>query len=78
MCVPGAQEMPIAQAREASISAVKQLSQDVDIPARLRQVGMKEENIPALAQAAFDDVCTGGNPSDVALEQIKALYHSIY
>lgn len=78
MNVPGAQQMPIAQAREAAIAAVKQLSQDVDIPARLRQVGMKEEDIPALAQAAFDDVCTGGNPRDVTLEHIKALYQSIY
>ncbi|MCW2475244.1 lactaldehyde reductase [Candidatus Symbiopectobacterium sp. NZEC151] len=78
MGVEGAQQMPIAQAREAAIAAVKQLSQDVDIPARLRQVGMKEEDIPALAQAAFDDVCTGGNPRDVTLEQIKALYQSIY
>lgn len=78
MGVAGAQEMPIAQAREAAIAAVKQLSQDVDIPARLRQVGMKEEDIPALAQAALDDVCTGGNPRDVTLEQIKALYQSIY
>lgn len=78
MNVPGAQQMPIAQAREAAIAAVKQLSQDVDIPARLRQVGMKEEDIPALAQAAFDDVCTGGNPRDVILEHIKTLYQSIY
>ena len=78
MGVAGAQEMSIAQAREAAIAAVKQLSQDVDIPARLRQVGMKEEDIPALAQAALDDVCTGGNPRDVTLEQIKALYQSIY
>ncbi|MCW2486577.1 lactaldehyde reductase [Candidatus Symbiopectobacterium sp. NZEC127] len=78
MGVEGAQQMPIAQAREAAIAAVKQLSQDVDIPARLRQVGMKEEDIPALAQAAFDDVCTGGNPRDVTLEHIKALYQSIY
>lgn len=78
MGVADAQQVPIAQAREAAIAAVKQLSQDVDIPARLRQVGMKEEDIPALAQAAFDDVCTGGNPRDVTLAQIKALYQSIY
>lgn len=78
MGVAGAQEMSLAQVREAAIAAVKQLSQDVDIPARLRQVGMKDEDIPALAQAAFDDVCTGGNPRDVTLEQIKALYQSIY
>lgn len=78
MGVADAQNMSIAQAREAAITAVKRLSLDVDIPTSLRQVGMKEEDIPALAQAAFDDVCTGGNPRDVTLDEIKALYLSIY
>ncbi|MEH0833260.1 lactaldehyde reductase [Pectobacterium cacticida] len=78
MGVNGAAEMPIAQAREAAIHAVRQLSHDVAIPPRLRDVGMKEEDIPALAQAAFDDVCTGGNPRETNIEEIKALYQSIY
>ncbi|KML70185.1 lactaldehyde reductase [Pectobacterium peruviense] len=78
MGVKGAVEMPITQAREAAINAVRQLSHDVDIPPRLRDVGVKEEDIPALAQAAFDDVCTGGNPRDTNIDDIKALYQSIY
>ncbi|MCL6363366.1 lactaldehyde reductase [Pectobacterium versatile] len=78
MGVKGAAEMPIAQAREAAIHAVRQLSHDVDIPPRLRDVGVREEDIPALAQAAFDDVCTGGNPRDTNINEIKALYRSIY
>ncbi|MBL0868811.1 lactaldehyde reductase [Pectobacterium carotovorum] len=78
MGVKDAAEMPIAQAREAAIHAVRQLSHDVDIPPRLRDVGVREEDIPALAQAAFDDVCTGGNPRDTNINEIKALYRSIY
>ncbi|WP_113632095.1 lactaldehyde reductase [Pectobacterium peruviense] len=78
MGVKGAADMPITQAREAAIHAVRQLSHDVDIPPRLRDVGVKEEDIPALAQAAFDDVCTGGNPRDTNIDDIKALYQSIY
>ncbi|MBN3237448.1 lactaldehyde reductase [Pectobacterium versatile] len=78
MGVKGAAEMPIAQAREAAIHEVRQLSHDVDIPPRLRDVGVREEDIPALAQAAFDDVCTGGNPRDTNINEIKALYRSIY
>ncbi|GKX57812.1 lactaldehyde reductase [Leminorella grimontii] len=78
MGVSAAADMPIAQAREAAIEAVKQLSKDVGIPARLRDVGMKEEDIDALANAAFADVCTGGNPRDTNVEEIKALYRSIY
>ncbi|RYC47187.1 lactaldehyde reductase [Pectobacterium zantedeschiae] len=78
MGVKGATDMPITQAREAAINAVRQLSLDVDIPPRLRDVGVKEEDIPALAQAAFDDVCTSGNPRDTNIDDIKALYQSIY
>lgn len=78
MGVKGAADMPLAEVREAAINAVKQLSKDVGIPARLRDVGMKESDIDALAQAAFDDVCTGGNPRDTNVEEIKVLYRSIY
>ncbi|GKW12610.1 lactaldehyde reductase [Pectobacterium sp. IFB5596] len=78
MGVKSAADMPITQAREAAINAVRQLSHDVDIPPRLRDVGVREEDIPALAQAAFDDVCTGGNPRDANIDDINALYRSIY
>mgnify|MGYP002138933917 CR=1 FL=1 len=43
-----------------------------------RDVGMKEEDIDALAAAALADVCTGGNPRDTNLEEIKALYRQIF
>ncbi|MFJ5408189.1 lactaldehyde reductase [Pectobacterium punjabense] len=78
MGIKSAADMPITQAREAAINAVRQLSHDVDIPPRLRDVGVREEDIPALAQAAFDDVCTGGNPRDANIDDINALYRSIY
>ncbi|ULR31829.1 lactaldehyde reductase [Dickeya fangzhongdai] len=78
MGVQGAGSMPLTQARNAAIQAVRQLAQDVDIPAQLRQVGVKEQDIPALAQAAFDDVCTGGNPRPASVKEIEALYQSIY
>ncbi|WP_033570708.1 lactaldehyde reductase [Dickeya undicola] len=78
MGVKGAEAMPLMQARSAAIQAVRQLAQDVDIPAQLRQVGVKEQDIPALAQAAFEDVCTGGNPRPASVKEIEALYQSIY
>lgn len=78
MGIQGADSMPLTQARNAAIQAVRQLAQDVDIPAQLRQVGVKEQDIPALAQAAFDDVCTGGNPRPASVKEIEALYQSIY
>ena len=67
-----------SEARQAAIEAVAQLNRDVNIPARLRDVGMKEEDIDALAAAALADVCTGGNPRDTNLEEIKTLYRQIF
>lgn len=78
MGVKGVCGMPLDAVREAAVNAVKQLCADVGIPARLRDVGMKEEDIPALAQAALDDVCTGGNPREATLTDITALYRQIY
>lgn len=78
MGVSGICGKTLSEARIAAVEAVKKLSDDVGIPTRLRDVGMKEEDIPALAQAALDDVCTGGNPRDATLADITALYRQIY
>ena len=70
--------MTIEQAREAAIGAVEALNRDVGIPASLRDVGAREEDIAELAQAALADVCTGGNPREATLEDIVALYHGAF
>ncbi|RKS87797.1 lactaldehyde reductase [Orbus hercynius] len=78
MGIQGTEKMSIEAARHAAIDAVKQLNKDVGIPATLKEIGVKQEDIPALAQAAFDDVCTGGNPRNASLNEIVALYQAIY
>lgn len=65
------------EAAQAACDAVKALSVKVGIPQRLTDIGIKEENIPALAAQALADVCTPGNPRDVTLEDILALYRSV-
>ncbi|HAK33455.1 MAG TPA: lactaldehyde reductase [Pantoea sp.] len=74
MGVKGVDTLSLAQARQAAVEAVKQLCRDVGIPASLRDVGLNPDDVPALAQVALDDVCTGGNPREATLEDIKALY----
>lgn len=69
---------PIEEARELAVDAVRKLCDDVGIPRTLRELGVREEDIPALAKAALDDVCTGGNPRETNLAEIEALYRSIY
>lgn len=66
----------LEQAREAAIQAVEALNRDVGIPASLKEVGVRETDIAELAQAAFDDVCTGGNPREAKTEEIEALYRA--
>ena len=43
----------------------------------LIEIGIKEEDIPALAEQAITDVCTPGNPREVTKEDIIELYKKI-
>ena len=49
----------------------------VGIPQHLSDLGIKESDIPALAEQAIADVCTPGNPRECSLEDIKALYRQV-
>ena len=75
MGVKGIDEMNDAEAADATIAAVKQLSADVGIPANLQGI-LKEEDIHFLAESAFADACRPGNPRDTSVEEIEALYKS--
>ena len=75
MGVKGIDEMNDAEAADATIAAVKQLSADVGIPANLQGI-LKEEDIHFLAESAFADACCPGNPRDTSVEEIEALYKS--
>lgn len=63
--------------RQAAIGAVEQLSQDVGIPQKLSELGVKEADIKFLAESAVADACAPGNPRDASLEEIMAIYKSI-
>lgn len=76
MGVEGVDAMSLEEARKAAIDAVKQLSVDVGIPADLKEI-VKEEDIPFLAQSAYDDACRPGNPRDTSVEEITELYKSL-
>jgi lactaldehyde reductase len=77
MGVSGVDGMTTEQARRAAVDAVRALAQDVGIPAKLSDVGVKEEDLPFLAESALADACTPGNPKDPTLEDILALYRSM-
>ncbi len=76
MGVAGIDAMSDADAADATIAAVKQLSADVGIPTDLKGI-LKEEDIDFLAESAFADACCPGNPRDTSVEEIKELYRSL-
>ena len=63
---------------KAAIEAVKALSVSINIPQRLSEIGVKKEDLHDLAVAAFNDVCTGGNPRPTSVEDIEAIYNIAY
>ena len=75
--VDGARTMPLEEARAAAVEAVAQLTRDLGNPTRISQVRVEADGIEALADDAFADVCTPGNPRPATREDIKALYTSL-
>ena len=65
------------EAAQAACDAVKQLSQTVGIPATLTELGITENDIPALTAQALEDVCTPGNPRPVTGEDVTGIYRSL-
>ena len=76
MGVQGVDGMTQEEYRKAAIDAVRKLSEDVGIPADLKAI-VKEEDIPFLAQSAYDDACRPGNPRETSVEEIAELYKSL-
>lgn len=72
-----AETMSIEAVRDAACEAIDQLSKDVGIPATISELGVKAEDIPAIAQDALKDVCTPGNPRDTSIEEIVSIYRSL-
>lgn len=69
--------MSAEEAAQSAVDAVKSLSIRVGIPQTLGELGITEENIPALAAQAIADVCTPGNPRDVTEAEIVELYKKV-
>ena len=60
---------------KAAIDAVRQLSIDVGIPTKVE--GLKEEDLPFLAESAHADACAPGNPKEASVEDFIALFRKV-
>lgn len=60
------------------VNAIQDLNQKLGIPAHLKEVGVKEEDIPMLSEKAMNDVCTGGNPRETSVADIEKIYREAF
>ena len=76
MGVKGTEVLTLSEARRAAVTAVRRLAADVGIPENLKDI-VRREDIPGLAQSAYDDACRPGNPRETSVEDIAKLYESL-
>ncbi len=76
MGVKGTENMPVDEYRKAAVDAVKQLSQDVGIPADLKGI-VNPADLDFLSESAYADACRPGNPRDTSVSDLKALFQSL-
>ncbi|MDY5874640.1 MAG: iron-containing alcohol dehydrogenase [Bacilli bacterium] len=63
---------------ETIVDAIQELSKSLNIPQRLRDVGIPKEMIPQLASQAINDACTPGNPREVTVDDLITIYNQAY
>lgn len=75
--VEDATTMPLEEARKAAVGAVAHLTRELGNPTRISDVGATEADVAALAKAAYEDVCAGGNPREASVADIESLYRAL-
>ena len=63
---------------QAAIAAIRTLALDVEIPAGLRELGAKLQDIPLLATNALKDACGLTNPRRADQRQIEEIFRSAF
>ena len=64
------------QGAQACIDAIRKLARQVNIPAGLRDLNVKEEDIPVLATNALKDACGLTNPIQATHDEIMAIFRA--
>ncbi|MGQ4552913.1 lactaldehyde reductase [Dermabacteraceae bacterium CCM 9519] len=75
--VEDAYTLPLAEARAAACDAVAKLTADLGNPVSISEVGVGQDGLDALADDAFADVCTPGNPRPATRDEIREIYASL-
>ncbi|RLD16055.1 L-threonine dehydrogenase [candidate division KSB1 bacterium] len=62
------------EAADVALEAIQRLSQDIGIPSGLKELGVKEEDLPILAENAMKDACGLTNPRKATKEEIIQIF----
>ncbi len=70
------------QGVEALVAFVSSLNNTMNIPATLKEFGIEEslflEHLDFIAENAVADPCTGTNPREISVDQMKELFKTVY
>ncbi|MHB2154833.1 iron-containing alcohol dehydrogenase [Calditrichota bacterium GD2] len=62
------------EAADVALEAIQRLSSDIGIPSGLKELGVKEEDLPTLADNAMKDACGLTNPRKATKEEIIQIF----
>ena len=64
------------------VELIKQLRKDMNMPASLKEFGVDEklfkDNLDAIAETAVGDPCTGTNPREISVAEMKKMFEAVY
>ena len=60
------------------VNSIKEMNKKLGIPSNLKELNVSLKDIDWLANAAYNDICLGGNPKETKVEDIKKIYERIY
>ncbi len=66
--------LSVIEAAEVAMESIKRLAKDVGIPSGLKELGVKEEDLPILAENALKDACGLTNPRTATKEEIIQIF----
>jgi alcohol dehydrogenase class IV len=67
-----------AEAASKGVDAVRDLISGLGLPTRLSDVGVRRDQIPALAKAAMEDMVVAFAPLEVREADVEEMLHAAY
>ena len=60
------------------VNSIKEMNKKLGIPSNLKELNASLKDMDWLANAAYNDICLGGNSKEASVEDIKKIYERIY